>query len=168
MRIYASEIAGLLLDLFPEGENGVVKCYRGTFPDLKSWITHGDLERVAVGSRVVMVEMLFPEISPVGEEVEGLSRQRYLLGVFCLERIAADNVAPWQIREALANFILSRVAPWCRKVRKHTGIPEKDFNILTTSINSGRLDIAPEGLSEGWVAAGVSVEVIIAVKDIMV
>jgi len=157
MRIFASEIAGMILDLFPEGEDGIVKRYRGTFQDLQGWF--GEVSS-SVGGRVLMVEMVFPEIV---SSIDRTYLHNYPVGVILFERISDRDVPVWQVRENLANLLLEKLVSWCENVNRRAIAQPSGFSILSASVKSGRLDIAPEGLADGWVASGVSVWVEVSV-----
>jgi len=167
-KIYAGELADLIIALFPTGEENVAKVIKGTFEEIQSVLSSEDdpLRGSPSGTRCISVPVVCPAFPGNGADLDSLAEQTYQLPVIALERIrngAQDYGKPWVIKEALFNFLLDRLTPWIKTRNDKSGVqPSDNFQIIRCRLVSGTMEPPPNSgdlLANGWAMVALIIEI---------
>ena len=165
MRIYSREVADLLLALFTTS---------GDSPDCtaKSCGTFLDLDSVLIdpqyppGAIVVMVSCVYPSREAGLAESPDSGRQRYDVPVFALAKVPTNDPSkPWEVKQALANMLESRLDPWARlqeRKRLEDGPRpsiDTDVTLTAATIIGGGYDSIPELQAQGWYSVDTTIRI---------
>lgn len=168
-RVWSTEIAELIGAEFSEGEDDVVQVAYGTFSDLDSVIEQQLARESAPGKRLVLIPVIFPEVSDTldgAEPAEGLRFARYAVPVHAMQRWAENSpVKPWRVKQALVNDLLlpklDAVAAAINE-KSETQPPGGGYRYVTADVSGGGYDVFPEIVRKGWLSAAATLTVIIA------
>lgn len=161
LRVCGVRLADMLRLLFPVDADGVVKTVVGTL-DAMPTLLGLEGEKLQPGERIILAGIGWPMVEePV--EPTTYQRQSYRVPVFAVARVnPAQAEAPWVLREALLNVLLSRIDPWVKARQDDTSqleLPDGFGVIATAAIEDGDYAALPELLADNYCAVSLTVRI---------
>lgn len=159
-----TELTDIILQLFTVGSDGLLKVWRegdqtGNSPLQDQFRNAND------GQRLVCIPLALPTaagtLPGLGAELPDTPAQQYTLELYGLERWKAKTgpAFPLLRREALLNYLRSKIDPWCTTVQAGTVTKPSWGTIHDARITGHNIDATSLLTKHGWMTAALRMTV---------
>lgn len=156
-------LTDIIMALFTVGEDSLLAIWREGDETAPSPL-QVQFKHAQTGQRVVCIPVVMPTLGgtlPGCEEIHGTPAQQYVLDIYGCERWHAARGAVFSLerREAVLNWLRSKIDPWCVSVQAGT-VTQPSWGILQDArIIGGEIDATTPLTKHGWLAAGLRLQV---------
>lgn len=162
-RVLFKELTDLLVALFPVGTDGLRAIWREGDETAPSPLDR-QYRDSPDGTRLICLPMSMPAeggpLPGVTEILHNAPAQQYTIELYGLERFRGKTETfPLSRRQAVLNWLRSKIEPWCVSVQESTFTQPAGFTLVDARILTQDIDATSPLTSHGWLAAALRISI---------